>query len=490
VNHLARFEGLKVVVLGDPVLDGFLTGPPTRLCSEQPVPVVLKSSEENRPGGAANTAANLRALGARVALLGLVGADAPGEALRSCLQEAGVAVDGLVVDRSRPTPHKLRILAGDHYVARVDSESSMPASTQIEQQLLERLEPELADSDVVVVSDYGLGSVSRASMRLASRAATREGRAVVLDAKDLLSHASAPVTVATPNWLEAHAVAGLPVPAGAPSECDLETLGRELLRRLNAGNVAVTRGAHGVVLFGRTEAPEQLNSPLVLVRNEVGAGDSLVAGLALSLAAGAPLRDAVRIGIESAAVAVTKPLTAIVSLAELSERLEVAGWETGLAPPGVSAQMQSVLSEARVLGRRIVFTNGVFDLLHEGHVSLLQRGRRLGDLLVVAVNSDQSASRLKGQGRPIHQLEERCALLAALDCVDLVIAFDGPTACNLVAAVRPDVYVKGEDHDLERVPEGTLARSLGARLVSIPHVRAVSTTQIIERVLGVTNVVS
>jgi D-beta-D-heptose 7-phosphate kinase/D-beta-D-heptose 1-phosphate adenosyltransferase len=484
MNILARFDGLKAVVLGDPVLDGFLTGPPTRLCSEQPVPVVLKSAEENRPGGAANTAANLRALGARVSLFGVIGADAPGETLRICLQKAGVDVGGLVVDWSRPTPHKLRILAGDHYIARVDSESSVPPSPRIEQQLIERLEPALADSDVVVVSDYGLGSVSRANMWLVSRTAARGGRPVVLDAKDLLSHASAPVTVATPNWLEAHSAAGRPIPVGAPTEWDLETLGRELLGRLDAGNVAVTRAAQGVVLFGRGEPREQLHSSPVPVRNEVGAGDSLVAGLALGLAAGAPLRDAVRIGMESAAVAVTKPLTATVSLEELSERLELAGWETQLVPADISAQIEGVLSEARARGRRIVFTNGVFDLLHEGHVSLLQRARRLGDLLVVAVNSDRSASRLKGEGRPIQQLEERCALLAALDCVDLVLAFDGPTASSLVEAVRPDIYVKGEDHDLERLPEATVARRLGARLVSVPHIRAVSTTQIIERVLG------
>jgi D-beta-D-heptose 7-phosphate kinase/D-beta-D-heptose 1-phosphate adenosyltransferase len=269
-----------------------------------------------------------------------------------------------------------------------------------------------------------------------------------------------------------------------PSEWDLETLGRELLGRLNAASVAVTRAAQGVVLFGRGEPPEQFHSPPVAVRNEVGAGDSLVAGLALGLAAGAPLGDAVRIGMESAAVAVTKPLTATVSIEELSERLEVAGWESPLVPADISAQIEGVLAEARAMGRRIVFTNGVFDLLHEGHVSLLQRARRLGDLLVVAVNSDRSASRLKGEGRPIQQLEERCALLAALDCVDLVLAFDGPTASSLVEAVRPDVYVKGEDHDLERLPEATVARRLGARLVSVPHIRAVSTTQIIERVLG------
>jgi D-beta-D-heptose 7-phosphate kinase/D-beta-D-heptose 1-phosphate adenosyltransferase len=170
---LTQFHRLKVLVLGDPILDGFLSGAPTRLCSEQPVPVVLRSAEENRPGGAANTAANLAALGAHVVLLGVVGVDSAGEAVCRCLAEAGVDPGSLVVDESRPTAYKCRILAGEHYVARVDSEPSAVLPPAVEQQLLQRLEAELGNVDVVIVSDYGLGSVSHATMWLVSRAARR-----------------------------------------------------------------------------------------------------------------------------------------------------------------------------------------------------------------------------------------------------------------------------------------------------------------------------
>jgi D-beta-D-heptose 7-phosphate kinase / D-beta-D-heptose 1-phosphate adenosyltransferase len=481
---LTQFHKLKVLVLGDPILDGFVSGAPTRLCREQPVPVVLRSAEENRPGGAANTAANLAALGAHVVLLGVVGIDSAGEAVCRCLAEAGVDPGGLVVDQSRPTAYKCRILAGEHYVARVDSEPSAVLPPAVEQQLLERLDAELGSVDVVIVSDYGLGSVSHASMLLVSRAARRQGLPVVLDAKDLLRHASATVTVATPNWHEAAAAAGVPASAQPPSAADREALARELLRHVDADNVVVTRGSDGVLLVGRARSPEELRVHPVHARNAVGAGDSLAAGMALGLAAGAPLRDSVRLGMELAAVAVTKPLTATVTLAELSERLEVWSWDGPPVPASLSAEVEGLLSEAHALDRRIVFTNGVFDLLHEGHVSLLQRARQLGDLLVVAINSDESVRCLKGEGRPINDVEERRALLEALDCVDLVLVFDGPNACNELAAVRPALFVKGDDHDIERVPERTVAREIGSRLVSIPHLHAVSTSLIINRVLS------
>jgi D-beta-D-heptose 7-phosphate kinase/D-beta-D-heptose 1-phosphate adenosyltransferase len=253
-------------------------------------------------------------------------------------------------------------------------------------------------------------------------------------------------------------------------------------------NIVVTRGADGVVLVGRTGLPVQLAGRSSQARNAVGAGDSLVAALALGLATGASLGDSVRLGMESAAIAVTKPHTAAVSFAELSESLGTAGWDPETLPRAtISAQTEILLCQARSAGKRLVLTNGIFDLLHEGHVSLLRRARCLGDLLVVALNTDESVRGLKGEGRPINNVEERRALLEALGCVDQVIVFDGPSAASVVRAVRPDVYVKGDDHEIERLPEAVLARQLGARLVSMPRVHAVSTTQIIDRVLARAN---
>ena len=478
-----RFAQPRVLVLGDPVIDAFLACRPTRLCTEQPVPVLLRSGEEMRPGGAANTAANLGALGAQVALVGIVGADAPGADLRRCLEEGGVDASGLVVDPDRPTCHKLRILAGDHYGARVDTEPHLPASPSAEGRLLDELERRLDAADLIVVSDYSLGAVSAAAMRLVSRFASR--RPVVLDARDLRPHARARVRLVTPNLKEAHQVAGLPARGSAADLAELPTLAERLRERLQAEWIAATLGAQGALLIGPDGSSERLATQPVQARSEAGAGDSLAAAAGLGLAAGLEPSAALRLGMEAAALAVAKPMTATVTAAELVDRLRLADLVVVEAPATLDAGLQAVLDQARARGLRIVFTNGVFDLLHEGHVDLLRRARALGDLLVVAVNDDASSRQLKGEGRPINDVEERVALLRALDCVDHVVVFEGPTASPLVAAVRPDVYVKGDDHDIERVPEAAAARQLGARLVSIPRARAVSTSQIIDRVLSV-----
>ncbi|MDQ6743744.1 MAG: PfkB family carbohydrate kinase [Candidatus Dormibacteraeota bacterium] len=478
---VGRFAGLRAVVLGDPILDAFLVGTPTRLCSEQPVPVLERVREDRMPGGAANTAANLSGLGARTKLIGLIGADAAGGDLERCLGEAGVDTSGLVVDYGQPTAHKLRVLAGEHYVARIDTEPSPARSSALEARLLELLQASLAEADLVVVSDYGLGSVSEAAMELVSASSPR--LPVVLDAKDVLRHARARVTMVTPNLDEAHKAAGIPS-NGQATAAGLAVLGRRLRQLLAADSIAVTMGPEGALLIGPDGSTQRLAALPARARNEVGAGDSLVAASGLGLAAGLTPADALRLGMEAAALAIVKPLTATVTSAELAERLDtMAAGLDGAARLGPS--LEASLAEARSQGRRVVFTNGVFDLLHEGHISLLRRARRLGDVLVVGVNSDASARRLKGEGRPINHSDARRAVLQALDCVDHVVVFDGPTASGLLAAVRPDVYVKGDDHDMERVPEAGVARELGARLVTIPRAHAISTSQIIDRVLGV-----
>lgn len=479
-----RFRQLRVLVLGDPVLDAFLTGTPTRLCTEQPVPVLLRTGEERKAGGAANTAANLSALGSSVALAGVIGADSAGRELTGCLREAGVDTSGLVVDPHQPTCHKLRVLAGEHYAARIDTERSAPLSSQVEGELLERLHSRLPQADLVVVSDYGQGTVSTAAIELVCDSGGRN-RPLVLDAKDLRKHAGVRVTLATPNLMEALEVAGLPPLGQEPSLAELETLAERLRESLRAESIAVTLGGRGALVVHTDGTTERLRSGPVVVRSEVGAGDSLVAAAGLGLAAGMDVSSSVRLGMEAAAVAVAKPLTATVTAAELCRRLRGANLASDGTPKSLGEDLDSELSQARSAGLRIVFTNGVFDLLHEGHVDLLRRARALGDLLVVGVNDDASSRQLKGEGRPINNARERQAMLQALDCVDHAVIFEGLTASAVVTAVRPDVYVKGDDHDLAKLPEAAAARQVGAQLVCIPRARSLSTSQIIERVLSV-----
>jgi D-beta-D-heptose 7-phosphate kinase / D-beta-D-heptose 1-phosphate adenosyltransferase len=317
---VGRFRQVRALVLGDPVLDSFLTGTPNGLCREQPVPVLLRSGEERKPGGAANVAANLSALGASVVLVGVIGADSAGEELTACLREAGVDTSRLVLDSDQPTCHKLRVLAGDQYVARIDTERRRCPSPQVEQLLLQLLQGQLGDADVVVISNYCQGTVSAASLRMVCESAGHRPP-IVLDAKDLLEHAGARVALATPNLSEALEAAGLAPTGGEPSNAQLDELAGSLRGRLQAESIAVTMGGAGTLLIDGGGATERLAAHSVVPRSEVGAGDSLVAAAALGLAVGMGASSAVRVGMEAAALAVSKPRTATVTAEELWGRL-------------------------------------------------------------------------------------------------------------------------------------------------------------------------
>jgi D-beta-D-heptose 7-phosphate kinase/D-beta-D-heptose 1-phosphate adenosyltransferase len=336
----------------------------------------------------------------------------------------------------------------------------------------------------VLVSDYSGGSADRAVMERLEQLRERRQVPLVIDSKNLLRHAGVRATLVTPNLGEASALAGMEI-GGDPAPDPLERLAGSLLERVNAERVAITAGAGGVYLRSRGEEGVRLAAPSVGIKNEVGAGDSFAAATALALAAGADPVAAARLGMEAAAVAVSKPRTAVASAAELRERLMLlASAERRATRVGEVARLAEKLEDDRRRSRRIVFTNGVFDLFHQGHLALLRRAAQLGDVLVVAVNSDRGARSLKGSLRPINPEAERVAVVGGLDCVDHVVLFDSATASELVLALRPDVYVKGDDHDELNLPEADAVRAVGARLVILPRLGSLSTSRIIDRILA------
>jgi D-beta-D-heptose 7-phosphate kinase/D-beta-D-heptose 1-phosphate adenosyltransferase len=473
-----RFERLKALVVGDLILDTFLIGRPTRLCAEGPVPVLVKSAERHLPGGAANTAANLSALGARTTLVGLVGADQAGATLRASLEETGVGTSRLVDTPGRSSPHKVRLMAGRHYVARFDEEPGTSVAREVEERLLEQLGDGLADADVVVVSDYGCGTATPRVLELLRGFAERRSVPLVVDSKQLRRFREVRATAVTPNLDEASRLAGAP---GESLDTWLQHAGQRLLRQLKAEWVVVTLGGEGLFAASREGRRLRLHGSPVRVADEVGAGDSLVAALSLGLAAGGDLQDAARLGLEASAVAVAKPETAVVRSEELRDRLAMLNASPDAQP---ARRLAARLAPERRAGKRLVFTNGVFDLLHEGHVAFLRRARELGDLLVVAVNSDLSSRRLKGKSRPINTESERAAVVSALDCVDEVVLFDDATAEELIRALQPEVYVKGDDHDPQTLPEAAAVREAGGEVVILPRVSRLSTSAIIDRVMA------
>lgn len=478
IDTVRGFRRLRALVVGDAMLDTYLEGTATRLCREGPVPVVRKTAEEHEPGGAANTAANLSALGADVIFLGIVGKDTAGVALRHALRQRGVDDSRLIEDDTADTLQKLRILANGQYVVRFDAGEARPVSAAAQRRLLSSFTAESTSCDLLVVSDYGYGAVTDAVIGTLS--AHREPPVLVVDSKDLGRFKGVPATLITPNHVEARAVAGMsPLVDLAPRIPDVERAGHALLSLLRAQRAAITMASEGVLLV----APDgSIHLPVnpVTRASDVGAGDSFTATTALALAAGASPRDACVIGIEAAGIAVTKRRTAVVGHQELLQRISLHESDTPSGPESLAA----LLDEERRRGKSVVFTNGVFDILHAGHVFFLREARRLGDILVVAINSDSSARRLKGEHRPINGERDRAALVGALDGVDHVIIFDQETPEAMIRLLKPDIHVKGGDYAREELPEAEAVRETGGRVVIVPLAGSGSTTAVLDRIVS------
>lgn len=495
VDLVRQFRQLRALVIGDAMLDTYVEGTAARLCTEGPVPVVSKTAERRIPGGAANTAANLRALGAEVDFLSITGQDTAGALLRSTLREQGIDDRWMVEDASTDTLHKLRILADGQYVVRLD-EGAPSTSIEGQKHLLAHLEETFSRCDVVVISDYCYGTLSDALIqRLRALRSTRPCPLLV-DSKNLHRFRDLEATVVTPNYEEAR----LLVAAGgvvhvssagiARDKGEVEQIGWRLLTVLNAEHAAITLSGEGVFLVDRQGTARHVPTHPVAQASDVGAGDSFAAAMALALGAGGHIEEAARIANDAASIAVSKRWTAAVSYQELLQRVSLREHATrsispageATSPDALAALLQQ-LEAARLRGQSIVFANGVFDILHAGHIQFLQQAKALGDILVVAINSDASAQRIKGKNRPINSARDRAALVAALDPVDHVALFDEDTPIEMIRLLRPDIHVKGGDYADEALPEAEAVREVGGRIVILPLAGSISTSSVIDRIL-------
>ncbi len=481
VDVVRGFAGLRALVIGDAMLDSYLEGVATRLCKEGPVPVVRRGSVERAPGGAANAAANLASLGADVRFVGLVGPDDAGAALRAALRERGVDDRWLVEDPAVSTIHKQRIVANDQYVVRFDEGDTLGVSPEARSRVLAAVEDGFAACDLVVASDYGYGVLSDAIIDRLRTLREKLPRVLAVDAKDIGRFASARATVVTPNLNEAR----LAIDPGAhldpaPMAAEGEAIARRLHAKLDADNVVVTMAGDGVVLMESDGRATHLPTFPVARAGDVGAGDTFTAAMALALASGASPHLAARIGMDAAAIAITQRRTSVVAHQELLRRASLDAQKL----PVELRELVARLEGERWGGRTIVFTNGVFDILHAGHVQLLKRAKRLGDILVVGVNSDASTRRLKGPTRPINREADRLALVAALDPVDYAVLFEDDTPEATIRAVRPHVHVKGGDYTPELLPEREVCEEVGARIEILSLVEGRSTTGVIDKIVS------
>lgn len=466
---LEAIASSHIIVIGDVMLDEYIIGDSNRISPEAPEPVIEERERAYVPGGAANVAVNATSLGGKASLFGVVGVDTDGAVFRKRLVESGVDDSGVLIDRNRPTSRKTRLIARGHQVLRVDRETKAPIGEVLENDMLEQIAA--LPSDVAVVSDYAKGVVSPGLVK--KLVAT--GKKIIVDPKSSDFGLYAGAFLVTPNYLELCKALGR---ESVPKE-ELESSGRALMERNGIQNLLVTLGPDGMMLIESGGKTAHIHTRAREVYDVTGAGDTVIASVAASVSSGASLEEACTLAAIAAAIVVGKRHTATATPREI---LNYA-FGTSTSDKIVDrAKLIERVEELKNAGRRIVFTNGCFDILHMGHITYLNEARGLGDILVVGVNTDASVRRLKGSKRPIIAEEERSHVLAALECVDFVVLFDEDTPLELIEAVKPAILVKGADYKKEEVVGWDVVESYGGEVILIPVVGALSTSSIIERI--------
>lgn len=477
LDIIDRFDTLRVAVIGEAMLDRYVEGEVGRMCREAPVPIVAVSERRDVPGGAANAAAALAALGAQTRFLSVIGPDEAGDVLAALLRERAVDTATLIASPGRDTIVKQRISARGQLLLRLDRGSEDDVPEFVERRLIDALNAAWAQVDAVVVSDYGYGICTPGVIAAIGELQARDPRILVADAKDLTRWRHAGLTAAKPNYAEAARIAGLDLLTGTTDRVAQIGARRDaLVGAIGADIVAVTLDRAGALVFERECEPYRTFTTPAPDSHAAGAGDTFTATLALALAAGAHCANAADLASAAATACVAATGTTTCSAAMLIE--QVAGEQKVAGSASVAAQVAGW----RAAGKRVVFTNGCFDILHHGHITYLNRAKSLGDVLVVGLNSDASVQRLKGPKRPINPEHDRAAVLAALGCVDLVVLFEEDTPARLIDAIRPDLFVKGGDYTIATLPEAAQVHALGGEVKLLDFLDDRSTTSIIDRI--------
>ena len=479
LQTLANLPRPRILIVGDLILDRYVVGEVDRISPEAPIPVLLARSQEERLGGAGNVAANLRSMEAEVEVLGVVGDDALGERTCQLLAAIGVDAQGVVRERGRPTTGKTRMTSGTQQILRVDWEEAHPLSDAVAAGLLAELESRVARADAVILSDYGKGVLTPRVIQAVVAAARARKKPCLVDPKGADYRRYRGATLVTPNRKEAEQALGRKL--GALD--DAPGAARELIALAELEAAVITLGGDGMV-WSRGDESGHSRAVARAVFDVTGAGDTVIAHLALGLAAGLGLATAVELANQAAGIVVGRRGAAAVTREEL--RFALGARRRATSPVLARTELPDVLAEWRSEGKRIVLTNGCFDILHAGHVAYLREARSRGDVLLVAVNDDASVRHLKGAGRPINGLEDRMTVLAALEMVDAVVSFGEDTPQAIVEEVTPDVLVKGEDWADKGVVGRAWVESHGGEVYLARMVPGRSTTSIAERLKGST----
>lgn len=468
---LPDYKQAGVLVVGDVMLDRYWHGPTNRISPEAPVPVVKVTMVEERPGGAANVAMNIASLGANSRLVGLTGIDDAAKALTENLNGVNVRCDFVAIP-THPTITKLRVLSRNQQLIRLDFEEGFENVDA--QPMLERIEQALPHIGALVLSDYAKGALTEVEKMIAL--ANKAGVPVLIDPKGNNFERYRGATLLTPNMSEFEAIVGR-----CKDNKDVEEKGMQLLESLELSALLVTRSEQGMSLIRRNEAPLHLPTEAQEVFDVTGAGDTVIGVLAASIASGRPLHEACALANAAAGVVVGKLGTSTVSPIELENAIRGRA-ENGFGVM-TESQLKQAVADARARGERVVMTNGCFDILHAGHVSYLANARKLGDRLIVAVNSDASTRRLKGETRPVNPLDQRMIVLGALGAVDWVVPFEEDTPQRLISEILPDILVKGGDYQPDEIAGSKEVWAAGGQVMVLNFEDGISTTNIIKNIM-------
>jgi D-beta-D-heptose 7-phosphate kinase/D-beta-D-heptose 1-phosphate adenosyltransferase len=468
MTTVQKFTG-KVTVVGDVMLDSYWKGPSKRISPEAPVPVVKIEDQEERAGGAANVAINIASLGAPCVLVGIVGEDRNAEILERIVRRHKI-ISEFVLTKEHPTITKLRILSRNQQLLRLDFEDSF--SNLDEEMILKTYSEAIDNSKVVIFSDYGKGSLS--SIRNMIALANEKNLISLVDPKGTDFEKYSNATLLTPNMSEFEAVVG---PVKNNEELELKALA--LIEKLHLKMLLVTRSEDGMSLIRPNMKALHLPTYAREVYDVTGAGDTVIGTLGSCLAQGLSIETACEYANSAAGIVVGKIGTSTVSPEELNHALGFTTQKSGNIYS--EEELYLKIKELKDQGKKIVMTNGCFDIIHSGHVTYLKQARDLGDLLIVAVNSDDSVQRLKGPSRPVNCLEDRMNVLSALGCVDYVVPFAEDTPQKLISRILPDILVKGGDYRVEQIAGHKEVIANGGKVVIMPTVEGKSTTAIIKK---------
>ncbi len=467
---LPVYTKAKVLVVGDVMLDSYYSGQATRISPEAPVPVVRVQNKESRPGGAANVALNIASLGGKCTIVGYVGIDQEGGELTTQLMKRNVTCRFVQVP-DYPTITKLRVLSRHQQLIRLDFEQNFNDIDP--KDLISMVSDCIDDCDVVILSDYGKGALRHAQEII--KLAKSKGKTVLVDPKGTDFERYSDADVITPNMAEFEAVVG--------QVCDEESLKNkayQLMDKFGVHNLLVTRSEKGMSLFCQNKTEMHLPTNAREVYDVTGAGDTVIAVLAATLSTGANLQESCYMSNVAAGIVVGKLGTSTVSSKELAKAI-------GCESPSKSGivtedELLELISQAHLHGEKVVMTNGCFDIIHSGHCQYLNQAKELGDRLIVAVNTDESVSKLKGPTRPVNLLQNRMDVLAALGSVDWVVPFSEETPQRLIAKLLPDILVKGGDYKIEEIAGAKDVMKNGGEVKVLSFKEGCSTTNLINKI--------